>query len=34
MLFLYPIPYPFKDGSHDENECLDSLTIDDTKIDD
>ena len=27
-----PHPYPFKDGSHDENECSISLTLDGTKI--
>ena len=32
MLFLYPTPYPFKDGSHGENECSNSLTRDGTKI--
>ena len=32
MLFLYPQPYPFKDGSHDENEFSNSLTLDGTKV--
>ena len=32
MLFLYPTPYPFKDGSHGENECSNSLTRDGTNI--
>ena len=30
MLFLYPHPYPFKDGSHGENECSNSWTLDGT----
>ena len=34
MLFLYPFSYPFKDGSHDENKCSNSLTLDCTKIND
>ena len=27
-----PPPIPFVGGSHDENECLNSLTLDGTKI--
>ena len=34
MLFLYPQPYPFKDGSHDESGFSNSLTLDGTKIND
>ena len=34
MFFLYPHSYLFKDGRHDENECSNSLTLDDTKIND
>ena len=34
MLFLYPHPYPFKDGSHDESEYTNSLKLDGTKIND
>ena len=34
MLFPYPHPYPFKDGSTDKNECSNSLTPDGTKIND
>ena len=29
---LYHTSYPFKDGSHDENKCSNSLTLDGTKI--
>ena len=34
MLFLYPNPYPFKNGSQGDNECSNSLTLDGTKIND
>ena len=34
MLFAYPHPYPFRDGSTDKNECSNSMTLDGTKTND